>query len=92
MNTPSLLSDTPAFRFQTWAAFLLSLGATSVGIWFLDVDGWVRAFLALGLWFTVSSSLSLAKAVRDHHEREKLSGQLTEHKTEQILREMAKAA
>jgi hypothetical protein len=89
--TTRLTSDTPAYRFQCWAAFVLSLGATSVGIWMLPVEAWTRAFLGLGLWFTVSSCMNLAKAVRDGHESQKLTAVVEEAKTERILRDFSRA-
>ena len=64
-STVPLTADSPAWRFQTWAAFVLSLFATSVGIWWVSAGAWEKAFLGLGLWFTVSSSFALAKAERD---------------------------
>jgi hypothetical protein len=87
-----LNADTPAWRFQTWAAFVLSLAATSIGIWWLPVDAWEKAFVGLGLWFTVSSCFSLAKSERDRHEAEKLSARVTEHQVERVLRDLSKEA
>ena len=49
----------------------------------------MKAFLGLGLWFTVSSCFALAKQLRDRHESEKITGQLDEAKTEAILRDFA---
>jgi hypothetical protein len=86
-----LSSDTAAYRFQCWTSFVLSLGATSIGIWFLPVDAWTRAFLGLGLWFTVSASMNLSKAVRDAHEAGKLTAVVEEAKTERILRDLSRA-
>lgn len=88
MRVP-LSSDTPAWRFQTWAAFVLSLGATTLGVIYLDVELWTKAYLGLGLWFTVSSTLALSKTVRDHHESQKIHTQVNEAQTERILRDMA---
>ena len=92
MNPVSLTSDTPAWRFQTWAAFVLSLGATSIGIWWLPLGVWEKSFVALGLWFTVSSSFALAKAERDRHEAGKLSARVAEHQVERALRDLSKDA
>ena len=92
MTTPSLLADTPAWRFQTWTAFVLSLLVTSVGIYWLDVDVWQKAYVGLGLWFTVSSCFGLAKAERDRHEATKLSGRVAEHEVERVLRDLSKEA
>lgn len=91
-QTVSLTSDTPAWRFQTWAAFVLSLGATSIGIWWLPLGVWEKSFVALGLWFTVSSSFALAKAERDRHEAHKLTSKVAEHQVERVLRDLSKEA
>lgn len=90
MARPTLRSDTAAWRFQTWASFVLALGATSTAIIALPGDIWIKAFLGLGLWFTVSSSFALAKTLRDNHESEKLTSKIEDAKTEQILREVAR--
>lgn len=91
-STVSLTADSPAWRFQTWAAFVLALSATSIGIWWLPVDVWVKAFVGLGLWFTVSSSFALAKSERDRHEANKLSTRVAEHQVERVLRDLSKEA
>ncbi len=46
-------------------------------------------FIGLGLWFTISSCMALAKAVRDQHESEKITQKLDEAQAEAILREVA---
>jgi hypothetical protein len=79
--------DTPAWIFQVWVSFLLSIGATAVGIAYLPVDAWLRAFLGMGLLFSVGSALSLAKTLRDNHEAKRLLNRLSEAKAERIIRE-----
>ncbi len=79
--------DTAAWIFQVWASFGLSLGMTGIGIGYLPIDPWVRAFLWMGLAFSVGSSLSLAKTLRDNHEAKRLLNRLSEAKTEKIIRE-----
>ncbi|MCC7074579.1 MAG: hypothetical protein IT383_24945 [Deltaproteobacteria bacterium] len=91
-STIPLTADTPAWRFQTWAAFVLSLFATSVGIWWLPVGAWEKAFLGIGLWFTVSSCFALAKSERDRHEANKLTTRVAEHQVERALRDLSKEA
>jgi hypothetical protein len=80
--------NTAAWVFQTWASFTLSIGATIVGILYVPVDAWVRGYLAMGLVFTVGSTLSLAKTVRDQHEAGKLVNRLAEAKAEKMIREL----
>ena len=79
--------DTGAWRMQVWIAFALALFLTTVGIWFLPVDPWIKGYLGLGLYFTVSSCFTLAKTIRDAHETEKISHRLSEAKAERMLRE-----
>ena len=79
--------DTPAWIFQVWVSFILSFGALLVGIAYLPVDTWTRAFMGVGAVFTVASSFTLAKTVRDNHEAERLINRVKEAKTERLLRE-----
>lgn len=80
-------SDSPAWQFQVWASFIIAVSTTGVGIYALPVDVWMRAFLGMGLLFSVGSTLSLAKTMRDKHEQAKLIGKISEAKTEKLLRE-----
>ena len=59
---------TTAFYAQAVASFSLALVALSVGIFYLPVGGWIRAFLAVGLLYAVTSAFTLAKCVRDAQE------------------------
>ena len=56
---------TAAFYAQAVASFGISLVAVSAGIFYLPVGGWIRAFLAVGLLYVVTSAFTLAKCVRD---------------------------
>ena len=56
---------TSAFYAQAVASFSVSLIAVAIGIYYLPVGGWVRAFLGLGLLYVVTSAFTLAKTVRD---------------------------
>ncbi|HWN42406.1 MAG TPA: YiaA/YiaB family inner membrane protein [Thermoanaerobaculia bacterium] len=67
--------DTPAWVFQSWAAFLLSAGITFGGIAWLpaDVGGrWVQGCLAVAFFFCINTSFTLSKTIRDNHEAEKI--------------------
>jgi hypothetical protein len=77
--------DSNAWIFQTWAAFLLSTGMTTIGITYLPVDFWTKGFMGMGLGFSVASTFSLAKTQRDLHESTKLTSKIEEAKVEQIL-------
>jgi len=83
------LKDTAAWRFQVITAFVIALALVTGGIWFLPVDHWIKGYLLIGVYFTVSSAFTLAKTLRDHHEGSKLVAKINEVKTERMLRDLA---
>jgi hypothetical protein len=85
MQQISSQKDSNAWIFQTWAAFVLSVGMTTAGILNLPVDVWVKGFMGMGLGFSIGSTFSLAKTQRDLHESTKLTSKIEEAKVEQIL-------
>jgi hypothetical protein len=87
MRNEDVQRDTAAWIFQVWASFALAVGTTGIGILYLPVDPWLRAFLGMGLVFSVGSAFSLAKTLRDNHEARRLLNRLSEAKTEKIIRE-----
>ena len=89
MPTPTLPETQPAHStgwiVQTYISFAVSLTALGVGIAYLDVDDWVRAFLALSSLYAISSSISLSKTVRDQHEARQVVARVDEAKLEKLL-------
>lgn len=76
-----------AWIIQSWVSFILALFVTGLGIWALPVDLWVKGFMAMGLVFTVGSSLTLAKTVRDQHEAERLTKRIDEARVSRLIAE-----
>ena len=76
-----------AFYAQAVISFALSVAAVGLGVAYLPVDGWVRAFLALGLLFTVTSAFTLAKCVRDRQEEGYLASRVDQARLEKLLAE-----
>jgi hypothetical protein len=74
-----------AWVFQTQAAFAVSLASLGLGIAYLPVGPWERAFLALAALFSVSSAISLSKTLRDQHEARNVVARVDEAKLERIL-------
>ena len=74
-----------AWIAQTYISFFVSLGGTLAGVYFMPGDAWVKAFLGMGVLFTVASCLSLAKTTRDIHESENFLHKLESAKAEIIL-------
>jgi hypothetical protein len=85
------VQDSPAWRFQVIAAFAIALGLTSIGVLYLPLTIWVKGYLMMGLYFTVSSAFGLAKTLRDAHESTRIVNKISEAKTEKMLRELAQS-
>ncbi len=60
---------------------------TYIGILYLPIDYWVKGFVGMGLTFSVSSSFTLAKTIRDNHESTTLTARIDEARVEKILAE-----
>lgn len=87
MSQPTKPSNTNAFFLQSGIAFALALGGMIVAIYLMPADPWVRAFLALGTVFLVTSSFSLAKCVRDAQEENLVVSRLDRARLEKLLTE-----
>ena len=72
---------------QTYVSFAVSLSALGTGIAYLPVDAWERAFLGVAALYAVTSSISLAKTVRDQHESRQIVARVDEAKLEKLLTE-----
>jgi len=79
---------TKSWIFQTWVAFAASLGGMSWAIYTLPaVSNNTKIFMGLCLLFAVSSSLALAKTMRDTHESEKVENNVDQQALLQFLKE-----
>jgi hypothetical protein len=87
MSTPSTSKTTSAFYVQAGVSFAVAVGALIVGIAYLPVDPWMRAFLGLGSLFLVTSSFTLAKCVRDAQESSQIVTRLDQARVDKILAE-----
>lgn len=89
MTTPlqSKAPTTAAFFAQAAISFAVASVTVVVGIAFLPVDPWVRAFLGLGMLFTVSSAFTLAKCVRDRQEEAYVATRVDRARVDKLLTE-----
>ncbi|NUN64039.1 hypothetical protein HCU40_04560 [Pseudanabaena biceps] len=69
MRQTGLGKDTPAWIMQVWAAFIISTVGTGVGIFYLEGNSWQKAFVGMGYVFSVSSTFTLAKTIRDNQDK-----------------------
>jgi hypothetical protein len=87
MDKTPATKTTTAFFVQAGLAFGVALLAVVLGIAYLPVDPWMRAFLAVGTLFLVSSSFTLAKVVRDAQESSAIASRLDQARVDRILAE-----
>jgi hypothetical protein len=76
---------TTAFYVQAVASFALSLAAVSAAIAYLPVGAWIRAFLALGLLYVVTSAFTLAKCIRDQQETTSVVKRVDQARLDKLL-------
>ncbi|MEV7997255.1 YiaA/YiaB family inner membrane protein [Streptomyces sp. NPDC086077] len=86
-DSPVKQQSTAAFYGQAVASFALALGATAVGIFRLEADPWVRAFLAIAVLYLVTSAFTLAKVVRDRQEAGQIVSRVDQARLEKLLAE-----
>ncbi len=78
---------TAAYFAQAVLSFTLSGVALAVGIAYLPVGSWTRAFLAIGLLYTVTSAFTLAKVIRDRQESTEIVTRVDQARLEKLLAE-----
>ncbi|HET7867609.1 MAG TPA: YiaA/YiaB family inner membrane protein [Burkholderiaceae bacterium] len=60
--------DTPAWRIQVWASFAIALAASAWGMLEAPSAELDRAFLAIGLLFSLFACFAVAKTTRDNRD------------------------
>lgn len=71
MNQQMIANESPAWIFFAWTSFIISTTVTVVGIYYMPTDLWIKGFLWMGLLFSVGSTFTLAKTIRDGFEQQK---------------------
>ena len=74
-----------AWVFQTWVSFLLSTSAVTMGILFLPANGWMKGYLGVGFSFSIASTISLSKTIRDIDENKRLTARVDGARVEKLL-------
>jgi hypothetical protein len=78
---------TSAYFAQAVLSFGVSLAAMVVGVAYLPVGPWVRAFLGLGVLYVVTSAFTLAKCVRDRQEAGQVTSRVDQARLDKLLAE-----
>jgi len=87
MTDQTVQLDSLAWRVQVWLAFLISATLLFAGITFLPVEWWIKGYLAMGAFFTMGSTVSLVKTVRDVHEAKRYESRLEKAKSHKLLKD-----
>ncbi len=83
--TPTV--HTSAWIAQTWISFTVSITATAIGIVYMPVNPWMKGYLGMGTLFSIGSTISLSKTIRDVEESKRVLSRLDEAKLEKLLAE-----
>ncbi len=84
-NAPTAHSS--AWIAQTWISFVASIGATTLGLMIMPVNFWMKGYMGMGLLFSVGSTISLSKTIRDVEESKRIINRVDEAKLEKLLAE-----
>ena len=76
-----------AWLSQVWITWFVAFGATLIGVVLLPIDVWMKGYLLMGTLFTVGSTMTLSKTVRDNHEAAKVHSVINDARLEKILAE-----
>ncbi|MGK7891103.1 MAG: YiaA/YiaB family inner membrane protein [Leptolyngbyaceae cyanobacterium] len=91
MQQPVRQKDTSAWIIQVWLFFVVSILAMLLSILRLPtdrtIDSWMKGQLGISFFFSISSSFTLAKTIRDNHEASRLTARIDEARVEKILSE-----
>lgn len=89
MTTPvqAKSATTAAFFAQAAVSFAIAAITVVVGIFFLPVDPWVRAFLGIGVLYAISSAFTLAKCVRDRQEEAFVASRVDRARVDKLIAE-----
>lgn len=86
-STAHTPKNTTAFYAQAALSFAVAAFSVGIAIVNLPADPWVRAFLALGALYLITSTFTLAKCVRDAQESGTVISRLDEARLERLLAE-----
>ncbi|GAA3208810.1 YiaA/YiaB family inner membrane protein [Nonomuraea helvata] len=87
MTKPIQPTQTTAFYVQAVLSFAVSLSSVVIALIYLPVQGWVRAFLGLGLLYVVTSTVTLCKVVRDRQELSEVTNRVDQARLDKLLAE-----
>ncbi|MEU8266641.1 YiaA/YiaB family inner membrane protein [Sphaerisporangium sp. NPDC049002] len=87
MTKPLQPAMSGAYYAQCVISFGIALAGTAIGIAYLPVDAWIRAFLSVAVLYTVTSAFVLAKCVRDRQEVGNITSRVDQARLDKLLAE-----
>lgn len=78
-------ANTQAFSTLAWISFGISFVGMVVGILYLNLDVYQKAFIGMTYLFSISSCFVLSKVVRDKQESQDYIKRIEQAKTEQMI-------
>lgn len=85
MSTKYQTSNTQAFSTLAWVSFVVSFVGMVLGLVYLEMDLYQKAFIGMTYLFSISSCFVLAKVVRDKQEEGDFIKRIENAKTEKML-------
>lgn len=85
MATKYQNSNTQAFSTLAWISFAISFIGMVLGLVYLQMDIYQKAFIGMTYLFSISSCFVLAKVVRDKQEGQDYVKKIEQAKTEQMI-------
>ncbi len=73
--------DTPMWRWVVFGAFGFAMVLTGWGLWRMAINETYKAFLFVSWLFLITSTFTLAKAIRDAHDANTLEARLNARAT-----------
>jgi hypothetical protein len=84
--TPQM-PHTGAWKSFTFISFGIAAGMLALGIFFMPADIWIKGYMAMAAVFTIGTTFTLAKTLRDEHEANRLINKIEDAATERVLRD-----
>lgn len=85
MSSKYQISNTSAFYNLAWISFAISFVGMVLGLLYLQMDFFQKAFIGMTYLFSISSCFVLAKVIRDKQESNDYIKLLDNAKTEKML-------
>jgi len=60
--------DTHGWIITVWVSFAAAVCLTAWGLWRMNIGEWQKGYVVVSWLFLISSTFTLAKTIRDHHE------------------------